>query len=421
MRVPAKRAWIGALCVAALALGAGPPVAQAAFDDPLFVFTPDWQPPQPPPPFPVPVLPPPEGKLEGPCGVAVGSDGNFRVSDYYHHVIDVFNPAGVSVPEKTGGAYVSQITGVDPLDGPCGLAFDGLGNLYVNNFHRNVARFNGDAGTVIDSAHPTGVAVDPATDNVYVNDRTHIAVYDPAGTELGQIGAGDLLDGYGLAVSGFAATAGHVYVPDAATDTVKVYDSVLGATSPIATISGANTPNGHFVSLRDAAVAVDNATGEVYVADNLQSEYIEQPETVVYVFNAVGGYEGRLKYSIANALPAGLTVDNSGTASQSRVYVTSGNTSPASVYAYKPHSATVNAVPLLALGAAPAKDSASAVRLGPSPLTASPASSDAGVGASSVPALDSSRAPAAAKRSSQRKAKRARRVANRLHARPGRR
>ncbi len=45
---------------------------------------------------------------------------------------------------------------------------------------------------------------------------------------------------------------------------------------------------------------------------------------------------------ISDPLPAGLAVDNGGGATQSRVYVTSGNTALAGVYAYPPGAATTN-------------------------------------------------------------------------------
>ena len=340
MRMRWPRLLLGTLCLLTLTFGAGAPLARAAFDDPLFVFRPTYEPP-PPPTIPPPPLPPPVGNFEGPCGLAVDAAGRLYVSDYYHHAIDLFS-AGMS--------YLKQQAGVDPLDGPCGLALDGFGNLYVNNFHRNVVRLStslADPGTVIDSAHPTGVAVNPLTGVVFVNERTRVVAYDSGGNELGQVGSGSLVDGYGLAVSGFPATSGRLYVPDAASGTVKVYESApLGGADPVATIDGSGTPKGHFVSLRNAAIAVDDETGEVYVTDNLQPEYSERGETVVYVFDAAGAYEGRLKNSVENGLPPGLGVDNSGTATQGRVYVSSGATELGSVYAYRPHSATANAVPL---------------------------------------------------------------------------
>lgn len=379
--------WLGALCLAALAFAAP---AQAAFDDPLFTYRPVYEPP-PPPTIPTPPLPPPVGNFEGPCGLAVDAGGAFYVSDYYHHAVDRFS---------AGTNYLAQQAGVDPLDGPCGLALDSFGNLYVNNFHRNVVRLNtslADPGTVIDSAHPTGVAVNPLTGMVFVNDRTHVAVYDSGGNELGRVGDGSLVDGYGLAFSAYPATAGRLYVPDADSDTVKVYESTpLGATAPVATINGSGTPNGHFVSLRNAAVAVDDETGEVYVADNLQPEYSERGETAIYVFDAAGVYEGRLKYSVENGLPPGLAVDNSGTETQGRVYVTSGATELGSVYAYRPHSATANAVPLPAGMTAPGVGGGGAGSSGsafgapsvPEPLAPAPGVATFAMPAAATPVVD---------------------------------
>ena len=40
------------------------------------------------------VLPPPLGSLNGPCGAAVDSAGSFYISDYYHDVVDVWQPEG---------------------------------------------------------------------------------------------------------------------------------------------------------------------------------------------------------------------------------------------------------------------------------------------------------------------------------------
>lgn len=403
MRASWPRLLLGTLCLLTLTFGAGAPLARAAFDDPLFVFRPTYEPP-PPPTIPPPPLPPPVGNFEGPCGLAVDAGGNLYVSDYYHHAIDLFSRAM---------SYLRQQAGVDPLDGPCGLALDGIGNLYVNNFHRNVVRLNASLagpGTVIDSAHPTGVAVNSLTDVVYVNDRSHVAVYDSGGNELGQIGSGSLVDGYGLAISGFPATSGRLYVPDAASGTVKVYESApLGGADPVATIDGSGTPNGHFVSLRNAVIAVDDGTGEVYVTDNLQPEYSERGETVVYVFDAAGTYEGRLKNSVENGLPPGLAVDNSGTASQGRVYVSSGATEFGSVYAYQPHSATANAVPLTggvsspAVGGSGSGPSGSTLDAPPEPEPAPPA-------LSAAPTASPAATPAAAQPARQRARRKPRRA-----------
>lgn len=128
------------------------------------------------------------------CGVALDSAGDIYVADYYQNRVVVFNKKQ---------EYLTQITrvspldagGVAPLDGPCDLAVDSTGHLYVNDYHRDVVRFTPATyppakGTVygsrltIDQAHSTGVTVQTGTDRVYVDDRTHVAVYEPTGAPV---------------------------------------------------------------------------------------------------------------------------------------------------------------------------------------------------------------------------------------------
>jgi DNA-binding beta-propeller fold protein YncE len=340
---------IAALCVALATLALSASVARADSADPLFTYYAGAEKEgSAHSPYPAP------GGFEGPCGLAVDSLGDFYVADYYRHDVDVL---GSSL------AYLAQLSGVDPLDGPCGLAIGKTGGaLYVNDYHRDVVKYVPSsfpfvsktpygAGVVFDSEHPTGVAVDPLTGDVYVDDRTYIAAYEPSGApvEVGgeplRIGLGSLQDGYGLAVSGYPGTEGFLYAADAATGTVKVYDPATSTENPVEVIDGSETPAGGFVSLRDAALAVDRVSGEVYFADDLQPEYYERPEAAVYAFEASGAYDGRLKYNIVDARPPGLAVDNSATATQGRVYVTSGNSEGAFVYAYAPGALTTSVFP----------------------------------------------------------------------------
>jgi hypothetical protein len=331
-----KRIWLAALCAAVVGVGMGAGLARAATSDPLFVFSQSTK---------------PGDEFEGACGLAVDSTGRFYVSDYYHHAVDVFTPP--ASPFNNPPRYVTQLTDEDPVDGPCGLAVDSTGGLYVNNFHRNVARFTPSAfppavgtsysaGPVLDAEHPTGVAVDPSdpsTDRVYVNARTYVAVYQPSGSPVEEagspvrIGVGTLGDGYGI-----AAANGLLYVPDAADNTVKIYNPAVDKVNPSATIHG---PGAGFTSLRDSAIAIDRASGDIYVADAVGSPYTERPETTIDVFDSALTYQGHLKYNVINGTPVGLAVDNSTTSSQGRVYVTSGNTIGARVYAYPPGAATL--------------------------------------------------------------------------------
>ena len=350
MMMSYKRRVATVLGVAAAAICLWAPAAQGAGGDPIMVFTPE-----PKPPLFTPV-PPPTGYLYGPCGLTIDSEANFYVADYYHHAVDVF---GFNTQTLKG-----QLTGVDPLGGPCGLALDGEENLYVNNYHRNVTAYGSlgafGAGSVFplpaeDTAHrlPTGVAVHKASETLYVDHRTYVGVYDLEGNPIEEggeelrIGEGTLEDGYGLAVSENETTDGYLYVPDAGSDTVKVYDPNVDPESPASELEAPG--GGPFKSLRDSAIAIDNNTGVVYVAEDTQPQLTEHPQATIHAYNVAGGYNGHLKYNVTTARPPGLAVDNSEVFTKGRVYVTSGNSTPATVYAYLPGS-TVFADPLPPIG-----------------------------------------------------------------------
>jgi DNA-binding beta-propeller fold protein YncE len=286
--------------------------------------------------------PPPEGEFEDACGVAVDPAGDLYVSDYYHHTVDVYGP---------GRGYLTQIADPDP-DGPCNLAVDAAGDIYVDNWHRDVVRYAPSefppteatrygAGQVIDfptgpGARSTGVALDPGTGDLFVDDRTYVAVYEPLALATAEpqpsrtFGLGVLGAGYGVAVSAFPATEGDVYVPDALSGTVRVFDP---SGAPAGTIDGAGTPQRGFVSLTDSAVAVDPTDGHIFVADDTEPGF-ESPAAVVDEFNASGAYRGQLPHAIVDAEPSALATDPTG-----RVYVTSGNTEGAASLGFGPTEA----------------------------------------------------------------------------------
>jgi len=394
MRSTWRRTGLALLCaVAALPVAAGPARADG---DPLAVLYAD------PGVEGLGRAYPPPGGFEGPCGVGVDSKGNFYVSDYYRHNIDVFNP--------TSREYTTRLSGEDPLDGPCGLALGSAGELYVNNLHQDVVRYlpavfppvaktSYGSRIVIDSGDSTGVAVAPGSGNVYVDDGSYVAVYEPSGAPLEaggepvRIGKGSLGEGYGVAVSGFPETEGYVYVPDAADRTMKVYDPAVDLDNPIATIDGDETPLGGFVSLRDAAVAVDQA-GTIFVSDDLQPAYYESPEAAIYAFEPAGLYAGRLKFNVIDARPPGLAVDNSTGSTRGRIYVTSGNTAKAYVYIYAAGSASKS--PGVCAPDGPCPAAAAEVAGPPSPAAPVPLGTGAAAPYAAPPELSTATAPAVA-------------------------
>ncbi|MGN6275678.1 MAG: InlB B-repeat-containing protein [Solirubrobacterales bacterium] len=259
---------------------------------------------------------------EDACGLALGPGGLY-VSDYYHDAIDF-----------PGGA-------ISPAGGPCKLAFDAGGDLYVEEWHRAVLKYGSSdfvagAGQVLDESEPTGLAVEASSGNVFVAHRTYVSEYSPAGAPVATIGTGHLEAAYGVAVSEYPATDGYLYVPDAATHTVKVFNPAASLSQPVAEIDGGGAPEGEFRYLVDGEIVVDNNStspsyGHVYVLDAIGHGLSEHPEAVLDEFNAAGFYRGRIA-GFTDAEPSGVAVE----AVTGDVYVTSGNSEGSAVFKYGP-------------------------------------------------------------------------------------
>jgi streptogramin lyase len=336
---PIRRLVLVAACALIAILGLAPPAPAAV--EPEFVY-------EPVPTTGLPI-PPPVGLFEGPCGVGVDSAGRFFVADYYHDAVDKFE-AAVGAPEPI---YVGQLPTPDPLNGPCGLAVDPIGRLFVNSYHQKVSRYQplafppgpppafGPPAT-IDAATPTGVAagsgpvavaVNPADDHVFVNYGNRVAEYDSAAdgneTVRDSIGAGIIDDSFGLDVYG---ADGNVYVNDDNGRTIRILDPA--GTSVLETIDSADLPDPgseSIGSLFEKPLAVDQSTGNVYVP------YVNQGnQDVVAEFEASGAFVSRLTGVFERGYPSGLATDDSGTASDGNVYVTSGSGPESTVRAFGP-------------------------------------------------------------------------------------
>jgi DNA-binding beta-propeller fold protein YncE len=261
--------------------------------------------------------------------VAVDSAGDVYVADYYHHVVDVYS---------AGHSYLTQLP-LPRTNGPCGLAVDPAGHLYVDSYHEAVTRYTPGSfppgpgttyggATVIDSAHPTGVAVDPASGDLYVDERTAVEVFDPTGAPLRRIELLPGADAYGVAAFAAAGSEGDVYVADAASDEILVYGS---AGTLLSRISGAGDPRGGFPALADAALAVDQSSGDLILAEDIRPDF-EAPAAAIEEFDAEGHYLGEVARPggpIVDAIPSGLATTAAG-----GLYVGSGNGSGAEVLAF---------------------------------------------------------------------------------------
>jgi hypothetical protein len=259
-------------------------------------------------------IPPPDGEIEAACGLAF-SGGILYVSDYYHGVVYAYQGSGSSFIYNSATSV-----GIDP-EGPCQLAAGPAGALYANVWHQSALRIASTPKT-FDIASSTGIATD-AAGNLYVNDRTHVNVYSSAGPLLQEVGVGHLADAYGLAVSGK-----EVFVADAATDEVKVFEPSVDPVNPKRTMDG-TSPQKPFVSLVDAALAIDPTTGHLLVLDNLQPAF-EHPHGAIDEFDKEGNFLSQLKDQVIDAAPSGLTVDPA----TGNLYATSGNSEKSNVYAW---------------------------------------------------------------------------------------
>jgi hypothetical protein len=276
------------------------------------------------------------------CGVAVDEVGNVYVADYNHRKVSVFGGSGLQFSIPSSKAENS----------PCDLAVDSADRIYGNYLHQGVVELLG--AETIDPDRSTGISINTADDRLYVAHRDHVSVYEPNGSPAGlTIGAGSLVDAYGVAVSAAAATKGYVYVGDASDDTIKVFDPASDPDEPIQVIDGAGTPAGGFSDLTDTDLTVDPVNAHIFVVDNLQPDQ-EHPIAAVDEFDAAGSYVSQIthwltkveespnppkyfNHSLAEAGPTGLAIRGSG-----EILVTSGNEEEAAVYGFAPQLVTTS-------------------------------------------------------------------------------
>ncbi len=239
--------------------------------------------------------------FSGPCGVARDAAGNVYVADTGNNAVRKITPAGV----------VSTFVGVAAgLNLPGGVACDGSGNVYVADTWNHVIRKITPAGVVSILAgavgeqgsddgsgaaarfcYPGGVACD-ADANVYVADTENDAIrkITPAGEVSTLVGADAGLDSPG----GVACDAvGNVYVADTLNNTIVKVTPAGGVSILVGADAGLGSPEG---------VACD-AAGNVYVADTSNQ--------VIRKISAAGGVS-----TLAGAVGEQGSADGSGDAAR---------------------------------------------------------------------------------------------------------
>jgi len=144
------------------------------------------------------------------CGVAVDGAGNVYVG-LYSEKVNKYTPTGEPV---TNANYVATMSGLRSV---CNLAVDSEGNVYAATYNGGVSKYDpmqfgslAATGTEVDETGNT-LAIDPETSDVYIDEGSQngqVAQYNPAGSLIGHIGAGELKGSIGVAVK----SGGDLYV-----------------------------------------------------------------------------------------------------------------------------------------------------------------------------------------------------------------
>lgn len=293
--------------------------------------------------------------FNNPSGLAIDASGNIYVADQGNHLIRKITSAGV-VTTFAGNGVAASTNGpvaTASFNAPIGIAINAAGDIFVaeqaNNFIKKISAGvvttyagqtdptgNGVQGSANGPAasatffKPTGLALD-ASGNLYVTDLGNYLVrkIDPTGvvSTLAGNGTAGSVDGPGASASFYGPygisvdASGNVFV--STTLEYKIRKITLAGT--VSTLAGnrfGGLTNGIGADATfnlPYSVAVD-ASGNVYVADF--------SDNVIRKVSSNG-------YSISPTLPAGLTIDGTGTISGSPSVV-----SPATNYTITAYNAT---------------------------------------------------------------------------------
>ncbi len=184
--------------------------------------------------------------FNGPCGVAVDSSGDIYVADSNNYAIKRMDAGGNNITTLGSGFTY-----------PLGIAVDSSRNIYVGEPVNNAIKrmdASGNNITTLGSGfdHPESIAVD-SSGNIYVADvyNNVIKRMDANGNNITELGSGFFMP-FGVAVD----NSGNIYVADTYNNVIKRMDA---SGNNITTLgSGFNSPWG---------VAVDSS-GYIYVADS---------------------------------------------------------------------------------------------------------------------------------------------------------
>jgi hypothetical protein len=156
-----------------------------------------------------------------PCGVAVDPSGNVYVG--------LFGNVNRYVPTANPVTNADFSSSMADLDGICNIAVDAQGNVFADSWPSGpiqkygALEFGSPAATpsgTVDKAGST-LAVDPASNDVYVDERGQVSQFGPDGEPFeapqhtfGAVGPDAISNSLGIAASDAAGAKGDIYVSD---------------------------------------------------------------------------------------------------------------------------------------------------------------------------------------------------------------
>jgi hypothetical protein len=170
-----------------------------------------------------------------PCGVATDQAGNLYIGLYSS--VNSYTPTAEAA---TNASFTAAMRGVSASF--CNLAVDGEGNVYGDQYPAGpvtkypASQFGAPAasGTQVDASGST-LAVDPSTNDLYIDEKNGVAQYDRSGklvTRFAQEGPGAIGESYGVALYAPNPANQKVYVSHPADGTVEIFDTL-----PVADVS----------------------------------------------------------------------------------------------------------------------------------------------------------------------------------------